>query len=157
MERTAELVFPLWKVFVGVVAFIFVNRAELYLAISALVLLDTLTGVSAAIKRGTFNSRSMRIKTMSKILSYVVTLAAVGLVYRVVEDAVFLSDLANLFGYIVASSIAVTELVSIIENVRSITDRKVFIFRSQQEILDYLEANHVISTVQRRELDGRTD
>jgi hypothetical protein len=136
----------LTKLVLAVLSFVFVHDPQAYWALAGLVAIDTLTGYFAARRRGTANSRTLKLKLVAKVLTYVILLAAYGLFYRVVAsgEVELFAELTDALGVLVLASIGAVELKSIGENVRALTGQGLRLLRSAQEVLDYLEANHVL-------------
>jgi hypothetical protein len=144
------------KFILAIVSFVFVHKPDAYLALGGLIAIDTVTGYLAAKKRGTANSKTLKFKLLSKLMAYILLLAAYGLFYRIVVSGQvdILSSLAEMFGVLVIASVGAVELRSIVENIRAISNVNIPLFKNAQEIQDYLEANHVSPDNAERELDG---
>jgi hypothetical protein len=135
------------KAAMALVAFVFVHDPQAYTALAGLIVLDTITGYLNARRRGVANSRTLKLKLVSKLLTYLSLLVAYGLFFRLVDagKVSLLSGLAEVFGVLVIASIGAVELRSLVENIRALSGMSMPVFRSPEEILDYLEANHVLS------------
>lgn len=121
---------------------LFPADVRVYQAFAVLLIIDTITGVSAAVKRGTFNSRSMRTKLLPKLIAYALLPGALT-TFSVFLDGTPLAGAFALMAKFTIASVAFIELSSILENTGALLGRNVTLKLSAKEIQDMLSSNHV--------------
>lgn len=105
---------PLFKAVVGALFWVLGPLGDAHYALIGLVVLDTLTGVWAALREGRLRSAVMKVKGLSKLFLYFGALLLAGLVDR----ALSLGATSLTLGLLVA-----TEALSVVENLRRINPK----------------------------------
>lgn len=123
---------------------------EVYKGLFFLVALDTLTGWLVSGKKKTRNSKTFRRKFFPKVIQYLLTITVLYTAKDILTGLVA-EEVANLVLGFTLAGIIYTEVKSILENLRALTGTSIRLRVNPQELLDFIEANHI-----GREDDART-